>query len=158
MTNISGTQSAAKLQKTLGLWHIIIIGLAYIQPMTLFDTFGLVSEESHFHVPTSYIFALVAILLTSLSYGHMIRRYPSSGSAYTYAQKSIHPNVGFMVGWSSWLDYLLSANGQHVFRAVIYLEALFPDVNHWIWVVVLTAFTRRVSTCVARVLSPTLTV
>ena len=139
MTNISGTPSAAKLQKTLGLWHIIIIGLAYIQPMTLFDTFGLVSEESHFHVPTSYIFALVAILLTSLSYGHMIRRYPSSGSAYTYAQKSIHPNVGFMVGWSSWLDYLLSPM-VNIILAVIYLEALFPDVNHWVWVIILTAF------------------
>ncbi|ATU46065.1 putrescine/spermidine ABC transporter [Acinetobacter junii] len=139
MTNISGTQSAAKLQKTLGLWHIIIIGLAYIQPMTLFDTFGLVSEESHHHVPTSYIVALIAILFTSLSYGHMIRRYPSSGSAYTYAQKSIHPNVGFMVGWSSWLDYLLSPM-VNIILAVIYLEALFPSVNHWVWVIVLTAF------------------
>lgn len=139
LTNISGTQSAAKLQKTLGLWHIIIIGLAYIQPMTLFDTFGLVSEESHHHVPTSYIVALIAILFTSLSYGHMIRRYPSSGSAYTYAQKSIHPNVGFMVGWSSWLDYLLSPM-VNIILAVIYLEALFPSVNHWVWVIVLTAF------------------
>ncbi|ENX10023.1 MULTISPECIES: APC family permease [Acinetobacter] len=139
MTNISGTPSVAKLQKTLGLWHIIIIGLAYIQPMTLFDTFGLVSEESHHHVPTSYIVALIAILFTSISYGHMIRRYPSSGSAYTYAQKSIHPNVGFMVGWSSWLDYLLSPM-VNIILAVIYLEALFPTVNHWVWVVVLTAF------------------
>ncbi len=69
----------------------------------------------------------------------MIRRYPSSGSAYTYAQKSIHPNVGFMVGWSSWLDYLLSPM-VNIILAVIYLEALFPDVNHWVWVVVLTAF------------------
>lgn len=139
MTNAYGTQSAAKLQKTLGFWHIIIIGLAYIQPMTLFDTFGLVSEESNLHVPTSYIVALTAILLTSISYGHMIRRYPSSGSAYTYAQKSIHPNVGFMVGWSSWLDYLLSPM-VNIILAVIYLEALFPSVNHWVWVVVLTAF------------------
>jgi amino acid transporter len=138
LTNNSGTQSAAKLQKTLGFWHIVIIGLAYIQPMTLFDTFGLVSEESHYHVPTSYIIALVAILFTSVSYGHMIRRYPSSGSAYTYAQKSIHPNVGFMVGWSSWLDYLLSPM-VNIVLAVIYLEALFPDVNHWVWVVGLTA-------------------
>ncbi|HRB56886.1 APC family permease [Acinetobacter johnsonii] len=144
MTNISGTQSAAKLQKTLGLWHIIIIGLAYIQPMTLFDTFGLVSEESHYHVPTSYIIALIAILFTSISYGHMIRRYPSSGSAYTYAQKSIHPNVGFMVGWSSWLDYLLSPM-VNIILAVIYLEALFPDVNHWVWVVGLTAFMTAVN-------------
>ena len=144
MTNISGTQSAAKLQKTLGLWHIIIIGLAYIQPMTLFDTFGLVSEESHYHVPTSYIIALIAILFTSISYGHMIRRYPSSGSAYTYAQQSIHPNVGFMVGWSSWLDYLLSPM-VNIILAVIYLEALFPDVNHWVWVVGLTAFMTAVN-------------
>ncbi len=138
MTNTTGAQSAAKLQKTLGLWHIIIIGLAYIQPMTLFDTFGLVAEESHSHVPTSYIIALIAILFTSISYGHMIRRYPSSGSAYTYSQKSIHPNVGFMVGWSSWLDYLLSPM-VNIILAIIYLEALFPTVNHWIWVFVLTA-------------------
>lgn len=144
MTNTSGTQSAANLQKTLGLWHIIIIGLAYIQPMTLFDTFGLVSEESHFHVPTSYIVALIAILFTSISYGHMIRRYPSSGSAYTYAQKSIHPNVGFMVGWSSWLDYLLSPM-VNIILAVIYLEALFPDVNHWVWVFSLTAIMTAVN-------------
>ena len=96
---------AQLLRKNLSLWHVIIIGLAYIQPMTLFDTFGLVSNASQFHVPTSYIFALVAILFTSFSYGKMIRRYPSSGSAYTYAQQAIHPNVGFMVGWSSWLDY-----------------------------------------------------
>ena len=97
----TATNSPAKLQRHLALWHIIIIGLAYIQPMTVFDTFGLVSEASYQHVPTSYIIALIAILLTSLSYGSMIRRYPSAGSAYTYAQKSIHPNVGFMVGWSS---------------------------------------------------------
>jgi amino acid transporter len=69
----------------------------------------------------------------------MIRRYPSSGSAYTYAQKSIHPNVGFMVGWSSWLDYLLSPM-VNIILAVIYLQALFPSVNHWVWVIVLTAF------------------
>jgi hypothetical protein len=70
LTNISGTPSVAKLQKTLGLWHIIIIGLAYIQPMTLFDTFGLVSEESHHHVPTSYIVALIAILFIAKLWAH----------------------------------------------------------------------------------------
>jgi len=137
LTTHTGAQPAAKLQKNLVLWHIIIIGLAYIQPMTVFDTFGLVSQNSHGHVPTSYIFALVAILLTSISYGHMIKRYPSAGSAYTYAQKSIHPNVGFMVGWSSWLDYLLSPL-VNIILADIYLRALFPEVNNWIWVIGLT--------------------
>ena len=130
--------SEPKLKRNLTLWHIIIIGLAYIQPMTLFDTFGLVSDASHFHVPTSYIIALLAILLTSVSYGSMIRLYPSSGSSYTYAQKSIHPNVGFMVGWASWLDYLLSPM-VNIILAKIYLTALFPSINGWFWVIGLTA-------------------
>ena len=132
--NTTAQQPAAVMPRNLVLWHIIIIGLAYIQPMTVFDTFGLVSRDSGGHVPTSYIFALVAILLTALSYGQMIRCYPSSGSAYTYAQRAIHPNVGFMVGWSSWLDYLLSPM-VNIILARIYLEALFPSVNQWTWVI-----------------------
>ena len=130
--------SHPRLQKTLLLWHVVIIGLAYIQPMTLLDTFGMVSRDSLQHVPASYFVALLAVLLTSLSYGHMIRRYPSSGSAYTYAQKAIHPNVGFMVGWSSLLDYLLSPM-VNILLAKIYLTAIFPEVNHWFWIVGLTA-------------------
>lgn len=136
--NTSPTQNIAKLQRNLGLWHVIIIGLAYIQPMTLLDTFGMVSRDSGGHVPMSYIFALIAILLTSISYGHMIRAYPSSGSAYTYTQRAINPSMGFMVGWSSWLDYLLSPM-VNIILAVLYLEALFPSVNHWVWVIGLTA-------------------
>ena len=136
--NTSPTTNVARLQRNLGLWHVIIIGLAYIQPMTLLDTFGQVSQESFGHVPMSYFFALIAILLTSVSYGHMIRAYPSSGSAYTYTQKSINPSMGFMVGWSSWLDYLL-APLVNIILAVLYLEALFPSVNHWVWVIGLTA-------------------
>lgn len=136
--------STPALHRNLGLWHIIIIGLAYIQPMTLFDTFGMVSEASIFHVPSSYIIALIAILLTSFSYGHMIRRYPSAGSAYTYAQQAIHPNLGFMVGWSSWLDYLMSPM-VNIILAVIYLEALFPNVNTWVWVIGLTGLMTAVN-------------
>lgn len=137
-TPVTPIAQAAKLRRNLSLWHVIIIGLAYIQPMTLLDTFGMVSRDSVGHVPTSYIFALLAVILTSFSYGHMIRAYPSSGSAYTYTQKSINPSMGFMVGWSSWLDYLLSPM-VNIILAVLYLEALFPNVNHWVWVIGLTA-------------------
>ncbi len=144
LTNTSGTQPAASLQKTLLLGHIIVIGLAYIQPMTLFDTFGMVSESSIQHVPTSYLFALLAVLFTALSYGNMIKRYPSSGSAYTYVQRAIHPNAGFMVGWSSLLDYILSPM-VNILLAVIYLSDIFPSVNHWVWVIGLAGLTTWVN-------------
>lgn len=116
------------------LWQVVMMGLAYLTPMTVFDTFGIVSRASNGHVPTSYIFALVAVLFTAVSYGKLVRRFPEAGSAYTYTQKAINPNLGFLVGWSSLLDYLFLPM-INVLLAKIYLTALFPDVAQWIWVV-----------------------
>lgn len=135
----AGTQSRVGLKKTLTLLPVVMMGLAYMQPMTLFDTFGIVSGMTDGHVPTAYAFALVAILFTALSYGKLVRRFPSSGSAYTYAQKSINPFVGFMVGWSSLLDYLFMPM-INILLAKIYFEALVPSVPSWIFVVALVGF------------------
>ncbi len=111
--NATPNTSRVELRKTLTLVPVVMMGLAYMQPMTLFDTFGIVSGMTDGHVPTAYAFALIAILFTALSYGKLVRRYPSAGSAYTYAQKSISPTVGFMVGWSSLLDYLFAPMIKH---------------------------------------------
>jgi amino acid transporter len=116
-----------------------MMGLAYMQPMTLFDTFGIVSGLTDGHVPTAYAFALVAILFTALSYGKLVKRFPSAGSAYTYAQKSFNPFIGFMVGWSSLLDYLF-APMINILLAKIYFEALVPGIPSWIFVIVLVGF------------------
>lgn len=132
------TQNPVQLRKTLTLLQVVMMGLAYLQPMTIFDTFGIVSGLSHGHVATSYIFALIAILFTAISYGKLVKRFPSAGSAYTYAQKSISPHVGFMVGWSSLLDYLFMPM-INILLAKIYLEAILPDIPSWIFVVMLVA-------------------
>ncbi len=131
--------SQVKLKKTLTLLPVVMIGLAYMQPMVLFDTFAIVSERTYGHVATAYVLALVAMLFTALSYGKMVQRFPSSGSAYTYAQKSLCPHLGFMVGWSSLLDYLIMPM-INVLQAKIYFEALVPGVPAWIFVVLLVMF------------------
>ncbi|AIA71366.1 APC family permease [Pectobacterium atrosepticum] len=125
-----------QLKRTLTLWPVVMMGLAYMQPMTIFDTFGIVSGLTDGHVATAYAFALVAILFTALSYGKLVKRFPSAGSAYTYAQKAISPHVGFMVGWSSLLDYLFMPM-INILLAKIYLEAIFPGVPSWIFVAAL---------------------
>ncbi|BDH45264.1 putrescine/spermidine ABC transporter [Salmonella enterica subsp. enterica serovar Choleraesuis] len=138
--NVTATStSRVELRKTLTLLPVVMMGLAYMQPMTLFDTFGIVSGLTHGHVATAYAFALIAILFTALSYGKLVKRFPSAGSAYTYAQKSISPTVGFMVGWSSLLDYLFMPM-INILLAKIYFEALVPSVPSWIFVVALVAF------------------
>jgi len=127
-----------QLRKTLTLVQVVMMGLAYLQPMTIFDTFGIVSGLTDGHVATAYVFALIAVLFTAVSYGKLVRRFPSAGSAYTYAQKAISPHVGFMVGWSSLLDYLFMPM-INILLAKIYLEAIFPGVPSWIFVTALVA-------------------
>ena len=129
----------AHLKKSLTLIPVVMMGLAYMQPMTLFDTFGIVSGLTDGHVATAYAFALIAILFTAVSYGKLVRRFPSAGSAYTYAQKAISPHVGFMVGWSSLLDYLFMPM-TNILLAKSYFETLVPGIPSWIFVVLLVAF------------------
>ncbi|MEA5456013.1 APC family permease [Sinomonas sp. JGH33] len=126
--------SGAGLKRSLGLWAIVGLGLGYMTPTTVFDTFGIVSGETNGVVPLAYLVALVAMVFTAVSYGRMTRIFPSAGSAYTYTSETIHPNVGFLVGWASLLDYLLLPL-VNALLIRIYMESFFPDIPSWIWVV-----------------------
>ncbi|MFC7392388.1 APC family permease [Scopulibacillus cellulosilyticus] len=122
------------LKRSLGLWAIVGLGLGYMTPTVVFDTFGIVSGDTNGVVPLAYLAAMVAMLFTALSYGKMVRVFPSAGSAYTYTKETINPHLGFMVGWAALLDYiLLPMVNALIIR--IYMQSLFPSVPAWIWVV-----------------------
>ncbi|MBU8879948.1 APC family permease [Bacillus sp. FJAT-29790] len=122
------------LKRSLGLWAIVALGLGYMTPTVVFDTFGIVAKQTNGVVPLAYVTALVVMLFTAISYGKMVQVFPSAGSAYTYTKETMGPHVGFLVGWASLLDYLLLP----LVNALIirlYLESIFPEVPPWIWVV-----------------------
>lgn len=125
---------APSLHRSLKQRHVVFIGLAYMSPFAVFDTFGIVSEATKGHVPMSYIIITIAVLFTAFSYAKMVRVYPSAGSAYTYTRRTIGAPVGFMVGWVALLDYLFLPM-INALLAGIYLSASFPDVPEWVWIV-----------------------
>jgi putrescine importer len=128
------TQVASGLKRTLKLRHIVFIGLAYMAPLAVFDTFGIAAEASGGHVPMSYIVVLIAVVITAFGYAKMVRFFPSAGSAYTYARETIHPHIGFLVGWASTLAYLFLPMLNALLSA-IYMGSAFPDVPPWVWIV-----------------------
>jgi putrescine importer len=128
-------EKKAQLRRSLKLWQVVMMGLAYMTPMVVFDTFGIVSDITKGHVPSAYIIGLIGMLFTAVSYGKLVRVFPEAGSAYTYTQKAINGHLGFLVGWSSLLDYLFLPMVNALLTR-IYLNALFPNVPTWIWVVV----------------------
>ncbi|GGB40770.1 amino acid permease [Virgibacillus dakarensis] len=122
------------LKRSLGPWAIVGLGLGYMTPTVVFDTFGIVSEETNGVVPLAYIVALIVMLFTAVSYGKMVQVFPSAGSAYTYTRETMNPHLGFLVGWAALLDYLLLPMVNALIIR-IYMESVFPDVPAWIWVV-----------------------
>lgn len=126
-----------KTNHQLSLWQVVVIGIAYMTPMTVFDTFGIVSGVTHGRVPLTYIFALLSILLTAFSYSRLSILYPNSSSAYAYTENICGRASGFIVGWGTLLDYLLLPMINSLLSG-IYLEALFPMVPVWISITLYT--------------------
>jgi amino acid transporter len=110
-----------------------LFGLSYMTPIVVCATLGLITEKAHGAAAISYLVATAAMLLTAHSYSVFARRYSSAGSAYTYLSESVHPNVGFMVGWALILDYCFIPT-VIVLLTSISLSTLWPTVPSWIWV------------------------
>ncbi|MFT4265131.1 MAG: APC family permease [Nocardioides sp.] len=128
------------LQRTLGLRSLVLFGLAYMTPMIVLGIFGVVAETTAGASASAYLVALVAMLFTAASYGRMAVAYPMSGSAYTYVSRTIDPRAGFLVGWAILLDYLFLPMVIWLIGGA-YLDAQYPDVPFWVWIVGFIALT-----------------
>lgn len=142
----------SRKKTNLSIWQVIIIGIAYMTPMTVFDTFGIVSKLTEGRVPLAYLLALAAVLFTALSYGRMVKLYPSAGSAYTYARNVCGNHVGFMVGWSSLLDYIFLPMINSLL-AGIYLQTLLPAIPPWISILAFTTLITYINCCNIKILA-----
>jgi len=100
--------STAKLRRSLTVWDLVFYGLIVIQPTAPMPIYGVVSKEARGHVVTAILIAMVAMLLTAVSYGRMARVYPNAGSAYAYVRGEFGNFAGFLTGWAIVLDYLLN--------------------------------------------------
>ncbi|AFH59854.1 APC family permease [Paenibacillus caseinilyticus] len=124
------------LKKSLTLFGVVYLGLAWMTPMIYFSVYGIAYDTSQGMLTQAYLVAFLAIFFTASSYGIMARTFPASGSAYTYVKKSIHPYPGFLVGWALLLDYLFSPLIACLTFG-IYLNAQFPSVPAGVWIVLL---------------------
>ncbi|MEW2501306.1 APC family permease [Amycolatopsis sp. NPDC047767] len=130
----------AKLERRLGLPGVVLFGLAYMAPLIVLGTFGVVATTTQGTVPSAYVVALVAMLFTAASYGKMAATHPVAGSAYTYVRKAIDSRLGFLVGWAVLLDYFFLPMVIWLIGGA-YLSAQFPDVPSWLWLIAFIVLT-----------------
>lgn len=134
----------ARLQRTLSLGSVVLFGIAYMTPIIVLGTFGILAQSTSGMVPAAYLAALVAMFFTAMSYGRMAAAFPVAGSAYSYVRKAISPKLGFIAGWAVLLDYLFLPMAIWLIGAA-YLHSAFPAVPQWLWVLVFIGITSAIN-------------
>jgi len=140
MTTTS-TQTDQHLHRVLTLKDLVIYGIILIQPVAALPLYGHANDISHGHAVTSILIAMVGMIFTAISYGRMANLYPAAGSAYTYVSKGIHPYVGFVAGWSMFMDYMFIPIICTIYCGITATH-LFPIVPYVLWLFIFaTLFT-----------------
>lgn len=125
---------APGLKRALGLWDLVFYGIVLIQPTAPMPLFGVVSDVARGHVVTTILIAMVGMLFTAISYGRMARAYPAAGSAYTYVGRELHPGLGYVMGWSMAMDYMINPILCAVWCSKAAMNIL-PEVPYLVWAV-----------------------
>ena len=105
--NIAAQPGKTRLRKSLKLWQVVMMGLAYLTPMTVFDTFGIVSGISDGHVPASYLLALAGVLCAVAVVGSLLS-FPVLGSKCAPVQHMVNILCAVVLGpWYGALSQLV---------------------------------------------------
>ena len=121
------------LRRVLSLWDLFLYGIVSVTPSAPITVFGLALLKSRGHAVDTILIAMVAMLLTAVSYGRMAAVYPSAGSAYAYVGRGLNPHLGFLAGWAMLLDYLVIPTICAIFAALTIQRAV-TGVPYVVWV------------------------
>ena len=121
-------------KRVLGLPALVFFGLAYMVPLTVWTTYGIVTTSTNGHLPLAYTVTTIAMALTAYSYGRMVLVQPIAGSAYSYASKAFGRPLGFMVGWALMLDYIFLPMINYLLIG-LYMQDYLPSTPQALWII-----------------------
>ena len=106
---------AEGLEKTLGVWDLIILGVGAIIGSGIFAVVGIAAAGSADGsslgagpaLVVSMIIAAVACVFSALCYSEFATMIPVAGGAYTYTFATLGEFAAWMVGWVLMLEYAI---------------------------------------------------
>ncbi|MFA6808525.1 MAG: APC family permease [Eubacteriales bacterium] len=128
-----------ELKRSLTFSDLLIYGIIFMVPIAPFAIYGYVASISNGMVALVYLFGMVGMFFTALSYSHLSKVFPIAGSIYSYAQRGINEDIGFFAGWLILLDYILIPALLYLVSATA-LHNMFPFLPKAIWLLVFLSF------------------
>ncbi len=99
-----------QLQRTLGPFNLIALGIGAIIGAGLFSLTGLAAADNAGPaVVISFVIAAIGCGFAGMCYSELASMIPVAGSAYTYAYATLGEIVGWVIGWDLVLEYAVGA-------------------------------------------------
>lgn len=100
--------ATAPRKRSLGLIDAFAIGVNAIVGSGVFSAPTKMHREMGGASPLAYILCAVLLMPVALCFAELAASNDSSGGPYVYATKAFGRKVGFIVGWSAWLNAFIS--------------------------------------------------
>jgi amino acid transporter len=129
---IHDTMHATDLKPgVLGVFRIAGVGLGFNAPAWIAaTTIPLLYAVSGAATPLTILIAfLFPMFVLCLCFVALVRRYPSAGGVFTFAEQVLHPRVGSVVGWVYAVACLMVVPLTSVVASQ-YLQYLIPALRH----------------------------
>jgi APA family basic amino acid/polyamine antiporter len=99
-----------KLERHLGPWSLIGLGIGAVIGAGLFSLTGIAAaEHAGPAVVISFVIAAIACAFAGMCYSELAGMIPVAGSAYTYAYATMGEFIAWIIGWDLVLEYAVGA-------------------------------------------------
>lgn len=104
MSTTAPVITGGQLKRVLGVPPLVLFGMVYMVPLTVFTTYGIVTQLTGGRVSVAYLVTLAAMVFTARSYARMSAAYPVAGlpRTRTRRRRSAHRSASSPGGRCSW--------------------------------------------------------
>ena len=128
--DITRFQETIKLQKTLGSFDLVALGVGSTLGTGIFVLTGIeAANHAGPGVAIAFVLAGIAAACAALTYAELASMVPAAGSSYTYAYYTIGEVLAWLVGWNLILEYAVSLAAVAVGWSA-YVRGVFGNISH----------------------------
>lgn len=103
----SGIQETARLERRLGLFDAVTIGVGGMIGGAIFVAISVATEETGPSVPLSFAFCSLLALLTGYSYAKLAPKFPEAGGGFSYIRRAFKKRkLSISIGYTVWFAYV----------------------------------------------------
>ncbi len=96
-----------KLERDLGMWEVLMIGLGPTLGSTIFLLVGFGIEIAGPGLVLVLIMNFIVVIFTAVTFAELSSAFPDTGGGYLWVKEGLPQPFGFLAGWLSWFGHCI---------------------------------------------------